>query len=185
MADEISVKISEIRKEEVIQLRRDLVGWGITLGELVKISPKNLSSKKACSRVIDYILSEEMILNYAKKRKELPLIAVQKKTNISKRTIKKYEKYILAVAIIKTGNYSYIKDYLLMEMDIDIDVELNKGIVLGKKYGYATVMSKDGNFINVKDKFNYKEGYEFNISPIMKYLSKLFQVKLSFNSLFQ
>ena len=185
MIEDLGVKLSELRKEEIAQLRRELVGWGITISDLVKLSPKRISAKQSCNVVIEYILSEEMIINYMSKKKELPLVAVNKRTNISKRFVKKFEKYIMAVVIMKKGNYSYLKDYLFLENDMDVDIELNKGIIVGKKYGYATLMSKDGKFLNVKDKLDYKVGYEFDINPLVLYLSKLFEVRLSLNSLFQ
>jgi len=113
-----------------------------------------------------------MIVNYMSKKKELPLVAINKRTNVSKRLIKKYEKYIMAVIVMKSGDYDYLKDYLLLDNEMDVEVELNKGIIVGKKYGYATLMSKDGKFLNVKDKLDYKVGYEFDISPIVVFLSK-------------
>jgi len=125
MIENLSVRLSELRKEEIAQLRRELVGWGITISDLVKLSPKRISAKQSCNVVIEYIMSEEMIINYMSKKKELPLVAINKRTNISKGFIKKYEKYIMAVIVIKTGEYDYLRDYLFLDSEMDVDVELN------------------------------------------------------------
>ena len=111
------IQVSEYRRLEIEELGKELSAWGVTFNELITVSPKHERTRKICIEVIKKILSSEEIINTIKKKKYLPVAEVEKITKVSRKIIEHSRKYIIAVVIILTGDYLYLKEY------IDINVE--------------------------------------------------------------
>jgi RNA polymerase sigma factor len=107
-----SETISEYRRLELEELKKELDGWGITFFELVDISPKHHKTRKIYSEIIRYILSNPELLKQIKQKKYLPIAEIEKNTGIPRKKIERARKYILAVTIILSGDYQYIKSYI-------------------------------------------------------------------------
>jgi RNA polymerase sigma factor len=107
-----SETISEYRRLELEELKKELDGWGITFFELIDISPKHHKTRKIYSEIIRYILSNPELLKQIKQKKYLPIAEIEKNTGIPRKKIERARKYILAVTIIISGDYQYIKSYI-------------------------------------------------------------------------
>lgn len=103
------------RKElasEITQLNSILKKYAITFQELSTICPKQKRSRKQCyliakSLIDDRSMKEKLIKNLQISQQELSL-----KLGISIKTIEKYRKYIVTVALILMGDYPNIKAFL-------------------------------------------------------------------------
>lgn len=105
-------EISEYRKLELEDLKVELKEWDISFMELVNASPKHDKTRKACSAIISYLLAQPELVKQIKCKKYLPLSEIEKYLNIPRKTIERARKYIIAVLIILTGDYQYIKSYV-------------------------------------------------------------------------
>jgi RNA polymerase sigma factor len=103
---------SEYRRLELEQLKKELTQWDISFFELADVSPKHNKTRMIYSQIIKFILSREDIVKYIKQKKILPIAEIEKNLNIPRKTIERGRKYILAVLIICTGDYDFIKDYI-------------------------------------------------------------------------
>jgi RNA polymerase sigma factor len=103
---------SENRRLEIDELGKELQAWGVTFNELVNISPKHKKTREICLDIIRKIISTEDIVETIKKKKYLPVAEVEKITKVSRKTIERSRKYIIAVVIIMTGDYLYLKEYI-------------------------------------------------------------------------
>ncbi|HHV29792.1 RNA polymerase sigma factor SigI [Acetivibrio mesophilus] len=107
---------SEYRRLELQQLKRELEEWGISFFELVNISPKHKKTKRIYSDIIRFLLSRQNIIEKIKQKKYIPIAEIEQNLKIPRKTIERARKYIIAVVIICTGDYEFIKDYVNWEV---------------------------------------------------------------------
>jgi len=101
--------------DEIEQLKNELEKWDISYIDLVNSSPKHTSTKKSYSSIIKFILSKSELVQHVMYKKYIPISEIEKGTNIPRKKIERARKYIIAVVIIFTGDYQYIKDYVSLE----------------------------------------------------------------------
>lgn len=105
-------ELSEYRRLEIEELKNELSKWDISFLELSEVSPKAVKTRTAYRDIVSYILSNSEMVEFIKLKKYLPVAEIQKATGIPRKKIERARKYLLAVLIIYTGDYQYIKDYL-------------------------------------------------------------------------
>lgn len=107
-------EISEYRRLEIEELKKELASWDISFFELAEASPKAEKTRKAYKDIVRFILSQEELVDFIKIKKYLPIAEIQKGTGIPRKKIERARKYVLAVVIINTGDYQYLRDYVDM-----------------------------------------------------------------------
>lgn len=107
-------EISEYRRLEIEELKKELAIWDISFFELAEASPKAEKTRKAYKDIIKFILSKGELVDFIKIKKYLPIAEIQKGTGIPRKKIERARKYVLAVVIINTGDYQYLRDYVDM-----------------------------------------------------------------------
>ncbi len=104
--------ISEYRRLELEELKAELLKWDISFFELIDASPKADKTRKLYADIIKFILCQPELLKQIKQKKYLPIAEIEKNTGVPRKKIERARKYILAVTIILTGDYQYIKNYI-------------------------------------------------------------------------
>ncbi|HOP91811.1 MAG TPA: RNA polymerase sigma factor SigI [Acetivibrio thermocellus] len=110
-------EISEYRRLELEQLKKELKEWDISFFDLVNISPKHKRAKKIYSKIIKFVLSRPDIMEKIKQKKYLPVAEIEQSLKIPRKTIERARKYIITVVIIFTGDYEFIRDYVNWEVE--------------------------------------------------------------------
>lgn len=105
-------EVSEYRRLELEELKRELKNWDISFMELVEASPKHDKTRKMYKDIIRFIISQPDLVKQIKLKKYLPIAEVEKNTDIPRKTIERARKYIIAALLIITGDYQYVKDYV-------------------------------------------------------------------------
>lgn len=105
-------EISEYRRLELEELKKELEKWEISFFELVDASPKHDKTRKMCSDILQFLLSQPELVKSIKNKKTLAIAEIEKALRIPRKNIERMRKYILATLIIKTGDYQFIKDYI-------------------------------------------------------------------------
>lgn len=105
-------KLSEVRKLELEELGKELSGWKISFSDLADASPRHDKTKKQCSEIVGLILSRPEMLQQVMTKKYLPVAEIEKAMKVPRKLIERFRKYIIAVVIIATGDYEYIKEYI-------------------------------------------------------------------------
>jgi len=102
----------EHRKEEILYYRKILKDFGLTFEELVEQSPKHMDARQNAIKVAKVLIEEESLKSILFEKKRLPIKQLEKKVDVSRKTIERNRKYIIAMAIILAGDYVYLKDYI-------------------------------------------------------------------------
>lgn len=79
---------------------RVLKAYGVTLNDLVKISPKHRDSKQTLIRVALALNHHPTLLAQLKRQKLLPIKELELLTGIKRKVIEKGRKYVIALALI-------------------------------------------------------------------------------------
>ncbi len=111
--DDYEKKIQqEHRKEEIIHFQKVLIEFGLTFSELVENSPKHADARQNAMLVAKTLVEEEGLIQVLFDKKQLPIKQLEAKVDVSRKTIERNRKYIIAMAIILVGDYLYLKDYI-------------------------------------------------------------------------
>ncbi|MCT2535777.1 RNA polymerase sigma-I factor [Aquibacillus koreensis] len=100
------------QREEINQFCDALSLYDITLEELVKISPKHSDARESAIQVAHILYREPSLREYVMDKKKIPMNKLVPLVPVSKKTLERNRKYILAVFIVLCGDYLYLKEYL-------------------------------------------------------------------------
>lgn len=100
------------RQEEILYFTKRLQEFKISLDELVKISPKHAKARKRAMQVALTIFNNERWLHYFQKYKELPLKELDGQLPVSRKTLERQRKYIIALLLVCIEDLPNIREYL-------------------------------------------------------------------------
>lgn len=92
--------------------------YNITLDDLVKQSPKHSDTRKIATKIAYTICKNEKLLEYLKNRKNLPIKDLISILKVSRKTIEKHRKYIIALVIIISEDLPLLKQYISPESEV-------------------------------------------------------------------
>ncbi len=101
------------RKEEILIFTAKLREFGITFQELVEVSPKHEDARVRAMEVAGIIAADNYMKNYLMSKKELPLKLLEHKVGISRKTLERQRKYIIAVTLIMIGDFDHLRQYIV------------------------------------------------------------------------
>jgi len=100
------------RKEEIILFTQKLMEFGITFQELVAISPKHEDARVRAMEAARIIASDSDMRAHLVTKKELPLKILEQKAGISRKTLERQRKYIIAITLILINDFDYLRQYI-------------------------------------------------------------------------
>lgn len=102
----------ELRKEEIIQFTLILQEFGLTFSDLIEQSPKHADARKNAMTVAKILVENEELKSILFDKKKLPIKQLEGYVSLSRKTIERNRKYIIAISLILTGDYVFLKDYI-------------------------------------------------------------------------
>ncbi|HPZ43988.1 MAG TPA: RNA polymerase sigma-I factor [Bacillota bacterium] len=107
---------SREREEEIKEYEVLLSSYGVTFEDLVKCSPRHRSTRLSLLHAAQELANSNQLLNELKTKKKLPLIDLEKITGVSRKTLERGRKYIIAMALLisKREEYLYLSSYLIL-----------------------------------------------------------------------
>ena len=105
-------KDEELRKEEILQFSEKIHQYDLSLKDLIHYSPKHADARKNAIMVAKILTENESLKNSLIKNKRLPMKQLESCVPLSRKTLERNRKYIIAISLILIGDYVYLKDYL-------------------------------------------------------------------------
>ncbi len=105
-------RLGEYRRLELEQLGRELLEYEITFFELASVSPKQDRTHKVFGEIAGFLLSRPDLIQRIKEKKYLPVAEIVNALKLPRKIVERSRKYIIAVVIIASGDYQYIRDYV-------------------------------------------------------------------------
>ncbi|MEX2415948.1 MAG: RNA polymerase sigma factor SigI [Paenibacillaceae bacterium] len=105
-------RIVEDRGSEIKDFSTDLLVYGITFTELAECSPKHIDSRRLLMGIGRTLASNDHLMLLLRSKKMLPIKELLDLLDVSRKTLERNRKYLIAVALIYSGSYPYLRDYL-------------------------------------------------------------------------
>jgi RNA polymerase sigma factor len=102
----------EIRKEEIQRFQEALKSFGLSFGDLIENSPKHADARKNAISIAQLIVGNEELKTLLYEKKRLPIKQLEESAKVSRKTIERNRKYIIAIVLILSGDFLYMKDYI-------------------------------------------------------------------------
>ncbi|AXI08673.1 RNA polymerase sigma-I factor [Oceanobacillus zhaokaii] len=100
------------RREEILEYKEKLSKYKLTFSELTKVSPKHRDARESAVKVARILHENRELSEFVYEKKKLPIKDLVNKVEVSKKTLERNRKFILAIFIILSEDYHYLKDYL-------------------------------------------------------------------------
>ncbi|MFZ5974260.1 MAG: sigma-70 family RNA polymerase sigma factor [Bacillota bacterium] len=99
-------------KLEVDELSAVLAEYGLTFSDVAKCSPKARKTKTACRKVAKALFGDKELYADLKRTKQLPVQQLENISGASRKTIARHRNYIVCLAEILSGEYTYLSQYV-------------------------------------------------------------------------
>jgi RNA polymerase sigma factor len=103
---------SFFRKDEIFRLNEELKDYNISFGDLEKLSPKKAELRRKYIMSAQFIVDNEEILNDFLNSRRLPVSQISNKVMITSKQLDRARKYIIALVLIKKGDYGFLSEYI-------------------------------------------------------------------------
>ena len=103
---------AEERSHQIAQYELLLKPYELSFKELVKVSPSHEDSRQTAFQIAQIIAETDEFFEMLQTKKRLPMKELEELVNVSRKTIERHRKYIVAIVILLKSDLHYIKDYL-------------------------------------------------------------------------
>jgi RNA polymerase sigma factor len=103
---------AERRREEIFLFEKMLAGYGLSFQILVDVSPAHEDARRTAIQIAQLVAETEDYKEYLLQKKKLPVKEIEQMVKISRKTIERNRKYIIAIALLMISDLHYLKDYL-------------------------------------------------------------------------
>lgn len=100
------------RREEIEAFAMELAAFGIGLEELARVSPKHRDARQGAQAVARLLAEDPALMAEVRRTGRLPLNRLGQLARVHRKTLERHRKYILAMALVHTGPYPYLQEYL-------------------------------------------------------------------------
>lgn len=100
------------RREEIERYRQELIVVGIDFQQLLRHAPRHRDTRAAAVGVARLVASTPEFSSFLRDRGTLPLARIDGEVALSRKTLERHRKYIVAVALALMGDYPYLQTYL-------------------------------------------------------------------------
>jgi DNA-directed RNA polymerase specialized sigma subunit len=98
--------------DEIEAANEVLKSYGFTFFDLTECSPRAQKTKKACAVLTALLLKSPDLMDKLRRTKQLPVKELELAGQVSRKIIDRYRKYIIAAAVILSGDYPVLAEYL-------------------------------------------------------------------------
>ncbi|ALS29396.1 RNA polymerase sigma factor SigI [Paenibacillus sp. 32O-W] len=110
---------AEERRLEIEEYSRKLAEFGISFEELAESSPKHADSRLMLFEIGKRLCEERPLFEALRKKGRLPVKELAALSGVSRKTVERNRKYLIAVALIFDGKYPYLQAYLQPEQSAE------------------------------------------------------------------
>lgn len=103
---------NNMRREEIFQFEEMLAGFSLSFKMLAKVSPIHEDARRNAVQIAQLVAETDEYKQYLLDKKKLPVKHIEEHVQVSRKTIERNRKYIIAMALLLMSDLHYLKDYL-------------------------------------------------------------------------
>jgi RNA polymerase sigma factor len=100
------------RKQEIAGFVAELSCFKIKLEDLVQLTPKHEDSRQMAFNISRVLLDNSKLRNHLFSKRNLPIKELADIVDVSRKTLERHRKYIIAISVLLCGNYVSLQEYL-------------------------------------------------------------------------
>lgn len=100
------------RKSEIVRYAKRLSDFGIRFSELAEICPKHEDARERALEAARLVARNPIFAQHMMGKKELPLKQLEERVGVSRKTLERQRKYIIAVALIMLEDFYHLRQYI-------------------------------------------------------------------------
>ncbi|MGI8317105.1 RNA polymerase sigma-I factor [Halobacillus mangrovi] len=100
------------RREEILEFQEQLKKYKLTFEDLIDSSPKHRDARESAVQVARMVYEDSSLREKVITKGRLPIKDLIDRVEVSKKTLERNRKFIIALVLIFDGDYEYLKDYL-------------------------------------------------------------------------
>lgn len=101
-----------MRRLEIEVYSKRLAEFDIAFEDLVEISPKHADARGNAIEVARLVANDKDLREILFERKSLPLKQMEDRARVSRKTMERQRKYIIALVVLLTGDYECLHEYV-------------------------------------------------------------------------
>lgn len=105
-------RIAEERRLEIELYSKELSEYGLTFSDLARHAPKHADSRRALIAIARQLAENQTLMGQFRAKGLLPIKELLELVDVSRKTLERNRKYIIAIALIFAGAYPCLQDYL-------------------------------------------------------------------------
>ncbi|RFU70985.1 RNA polymerase sigma factor SigI [Peribacillus saganii] len=106
------VQDAEKRKDEILLYQNKLLEFDLVFDDLAENSPKHEDARRNAISIARLIVEDAELRGILFEKKRLPVKQLEQRVKVSRKTIERNRKYIIAISVILHGEFFYLKDYI-------------------------------------------------------------------------
>lgn len=110
-------RMAEERRSEIEALTAELAAYGVTFADLSEQSPKHRDSREALLAIGARLARNPALFVMLMQKRQLPLKELQQAEKVSRKTLERNRKYLIAIALIAGGPYPLLRSYIMPSTD--------------------------------------------------------------------
>lgn len=103
---------AENRSLEIDDFQGALKRFGLDLAQLVSCSPKHCDTRDHLMQLVGTMVNDESVCQVLERTKDLPYKQLANQFRLTVKTLRRHRAYIIAIYLLKTGDYPLLKDYV-------------------------------------------------------------------------
>lgn len=100
------------RRDEIALYEELLQTYDLSFQILAKVSPRHQDARITAIQISQLVAETDEYKEYLLEKKKLPIKEIEKMVSVSRKTIERNRKYIIAMALLQMSEYHFLKDYL-------------------------------------------------------------------------
>lgn len=103
---------TEKRREEILQYNSRLHEFGLSFQELAIVSPKHEDARQGAISIAQLLMNDVELKEILFTTKRLPIKQLEQKVQVSRKTIERNRKYIIAICIMLNEEFLHLSQYI-------------------------------------------------------------------------
>lgn len=100
------------RRMEIMSLTEELAVFGITFADLADHSPRHQDSRRTLLSMGKRLALNDKLFHMLRDKRQLPIKDLCENESVSRKTIERHRKYLIAISLIAHGTYPYLREYI-------------------------------------------------------------------------
>ncbi|MDN4492635.1 RNA polymerase sigma-I factor [Ureibacillus aquaedulcis] len=105
-------QLANARKDELLSYNKLLAEYNLSFEELAKATPKHEDARKTAFLIAEIIADSTDLYQYLIDKRKLPLRELESLVEVSRKTLERQRKYIIAIVLLLNSEFTFIKDFV-------------------------------------------------------------------------